>query len=94
MKNQLNNIVGGAVLIAAYCAAISVALVRFTRDGWKSNNMTEKTRKAILMLLRLLDTISETVRDNIGVAESIEIETQQGDGVPVAKVSTKRGKRA
>ena len=94
MKNQLNTFVDNVVLIAAFWSAIVVALVTFTRDAWKSNNMTEKTRKATLMLLRLLDTISETVRDNIGVAESIEIETQQGDAVPVAKVSTKRTKRA
>ena len=94
MKNQLNTFVDNVVLIAAFWSAIVVALVTFTRDAWKSNNMTEKTRKATLMLLRLLDTISETIRDNIGVAESIEIETQQGDSVPVAKVSTKRGKRA
>jgi len=90
MKNQLNTVVDNAVLIAAFWSAIIVALVTFTRDAWKSNNMAEKTRKATLIVVRLLDTISETIRDNIGVAESVEIAPAP---VTVAKVSTKRPKR-
>ena len=90
MKTQLNTFVNNAVLIAAFWSAIIVALVTFIRDAWKSNNMTEKTRKATLIVVRLLDTISETLRDNLGVAESVENLAP----VPVAKVSTKRPKRA
>ena len=90
MKTQLNTFVDNAVLIAVWSAAIAVSLVTFIRDAWKSNNMTEKTRKATLIVLGLLDTISETLRDNLGVAESVENLAP----VPVAKVSTKRPKRA
>ena len=90
MKTQLNTFVNNAVLIAAFWSAIIVALVTFTRDAWKSNNMAEKTRKATLIVVRLLDTISETLRDNLGVAESVENLAP----VPVAKVPTKRTKRA
>ena len=89
MKTQLNTFVDKSILIAAFWSAVIVASVTFARDAWKSNNMTEKTRNAILWFMGVLDALVLYVRNEL---TPIEIVAQQGDDVPVAKVSTKRTK--
>jgi len=78
-------------LIAAFWSAVVVAVASFVRDAWVSNNMTDKTRNFILTVLRVVDTFSAYLRSEL---QSNTVAAQQGgDGVPVAKVSTKRTKR-
>ena len=71
MKDNLNNIVDKSILIAAFWSAIIVALVTFTREAWVSNNMTEKSRNAILWIVGIVDAISVYIRQ--------EITTENGD---------------
>jgi len=80
MKTSLNAVVDKFILIAAFWSAIIVAFVTFTRDSWVSNNMTEKSRNAILWMMGVLDNFVIFVRNEL-------------TPVPVAKVSTKSPKR-
>lgn len=65
MKDNFNNIVDKSILIAAFWSAIIVALVTFTREAWVSNNMTEKTRNAILWFVGIVDAISDYLRQEL-----------------------------
>jgi len=53
------------ILIAAFWSAIIVALVTFTREAWVSNNMTEKSRNAILWIVGVVDAISVYLRQEL-----------------------------
>jgi membrane-associated PAP2 superfamily phosphatase len=66
----------------ATIAAIVVGVCQFLIRSWNENNGNEKARKVMQTLLAFVDTIVEHGK------------VYFSDPVPVAKVSTKRTKRA
>lgn len=68
-KQQL---IDNAVLIAAFWSAIIVGVVTFLRDAWVSNNMTEKSRNAILWFMGVLDALVLYVRQELTPIEQVK----------------------
>ena len=66
----------------ATIAAIVVAVCQFLIRAWNENNGNEKVRKVMQTLLAFVDTLVQKGK------------VYFADPVPVAKVSTKRTKRA